>query len=234
MHLSGHAQAQDHHRFPRRDRGQTLRVNTGGQHLDERRGLVGDHIRQEVQIARRYREVLGKPSIPITSQKVPTGAQVGLTSPAVKTGPTEDHGVDDHTAPRLEPASAAVDHFTDHLVTHDQRMMNRYGALVDLQVCAADAAVGQSNQRQAAVTGRLLNIFQRQCLGCVQHQRLHERDPFMSIRTRSLAASKPLHAPQPFWRMNRAALRSKDRFAPSECRNAAASRTSFSIPTSRM
>ena len=100
-------------------------------------------------------------TVAIASDQAAIGAKLGLPDPAMKAIAAIQHRIDDHPRASLGTVrTRGLDHFADHLVAHDQRILRRDTAGEDFQIGAANAAVGHPNDAVASVGMGLFNILQ--------------------------------------------------------------------------
>src|ERR1019366_994908 len=115
------------------------------------RGLAVDRIRQGEYMAARSHKVIRKTAVGIPPQKSAVGTQAGLACAAIEAHAAANSRVDNDAVTYADAIATSLDDFADHLVPHDQRMTNGNDAFKNLQVGAADAAIGHPDQDLVAV-----------------------------------------------------------------------------------
>ena len=174
MQLTGDAQAKDNDRFGGEDVDLTLRVQTGRQYLDQRRGPAVDGIREGEDMARWSRHIFGKAAIGIATDQHAVRTQVGLPDPAMETGAAVQLRVDDDPLAGGEAAGVApIDNPADHFVSHDPGIADRNRAAVDLEIRPADSAVRHADQHPAGVLSRARHLVGHQLARCFQDHGFH-------------------------------------------------------------
>ena len=147
-------------------------MHAGREDLNQRRGAAVDRIRHLKHVACGNGDVFGKAAVGVTPDQHAVRTQMGLSDPTMETGAAIELRVDDNSVARSE-MPAALDHLADHLMAHDSRIGDRNRAAVDLQIGAADAAVGDANEHVAGIHPRPRHIVQHQLPRCPQDHGSH-------------------------------------------------------------
>lgn len=151
VHEAGDAQADYHGRLPGRVRDQRLGVYASRQDLEQRRFVVGDLSREHVQPVLVHRDPLGDAAIGVPAEQSSGRAQVGPARAALRAPAAVVAGIDEDPRSAREAAGKAtrVDH-ASHLVAENPGIADRYRAVDNFQICAADSRPGNGDNRFAA------------------------------------------------------------------------------------
>ncbi len=165
MELAGDPQPDHHHRLAGFHGTQLLGVITRRQHLDQRRFLVADPVRQNIDVGFRHCQKIGEATILIAADEGAVGANIDLSGLAMKTGAAIGDRIDDDAAADGGAVLRCFGDFADHFVTHDARVIDGNTARMDFQIGAADARMGHPYQHLAGTPGRLVDFTRLQHAG---------------------------------------------------------------------
>jgi hypothetical protein len=173
VQLAGDAQAEDHDELAGEDVHLPLRVETGRQHLDHRSRTRIDRLRERKDMTGWCGHEFCESTVGVASDEHAVAAQVCLTDPAMKAGAAVELRVDDDAVAGPQRAGAGVHNFPRHLVPHDPGVADRDGAVEDLVVGAADAAVRHPHQHLLELATRPRDLVPDQLAGRGENHGFH-------------------------------------------------------------
>ena len=145
-----------------------------GRHLNQRRGAAVDGIGQAEDLADGHRGVFGESAVAIAADQTAVRANAGLAGAALQAGAAGNYGIDDDADSGTDVrAIAALDHFADHFVAHDQRILRGNRALIDFEIRAAQAGVRDAHQHLAFFNDGARNLVESQLARSSEDHGLH-------------------------------------------------------------
>ena len=174
VNLSRDSQAHHNDRLSGENFDEVVAMHAGGRDLDERRNVAVDRIRQGVYVAARSHEVIRESAVGIASDERAVGTEVGLAGAAIQAHAAVNGRVDDDAIAAMKRGVSSVDHLADHFMTHDQRVADGDRAFVDVEIGAADAAMGHSDEDLVMSESGPLDFRKAQIAGPSQDHSFHE------------------------------------------------------------
>src|ERR1700676_1148079 len=155
---------------------QTLRVQAGGQHLNQGRGAATYGIRQTKNVTGGSRDEFGKAAVGVAPEEHSFWAQMGLADLAVKALAAEKLRVNDDPVSGPERiVAAAFDDPADHFVAHDPRVFHGDRAIEDFEIGSADSGVSHANQNLARPAMRPGDVIEHQFARRFEDHCFHRR-----------------------------------------------------------